>query len=602
MKILKRYSFLTLMAGMMIMAFMATGCQKDTVTLRAHFEQFHNDNGQKLYVNSSYTPKWYGGEKVYVNGLYSEVSVPTSGTNVTLEASASTDGYVAIFTGGTNDDNPVTNTGGTYSFNVPQTQLYEVEGGNQQIKAPMYAFSPNANTPLEFKNMGAVMKIHLENMTADASELHQNLVLTIDSITVIASHVTLWGNATINLSDPNNPIYTCAATSTTTTEESRKIYLDCSQNTDNPISLGYTSGSNTKDLYICVPPVTSTQENHYSIRVCGHLSDGTIAKYMREQNPTVTYNGSLGRSKIALIQFDVKNEHECEWVPGTLPAGTIENALFTVGSDKQVYFSMGNLQWRACDDELVSTTHAVNDGGTAAGVWRFAPNQWDVCGSDNSNISQSCTTWIDLFGWATSGYNEKFPYWSYISTSNYYEYAGNLSSANGNANYDWGVYNAISNGGNEPNKWRTLTDAEWNHLLNTRTTVDGSAGNDHSYKYVRVKIGTNEFREGLLLFKDGYGSTASVPAYNSSSPTSTTLNSIPNGCVFLPCAGSRGGTQGTQGTTISNIGTYGYYWSATGVRQKQAKAWSFHYTANPVSPTTVYNFNGYSVRLVTDKP
>ena len=598
MKILKRYSFLTLMAGMMIMAFMATGCQKDTVTLRAHFEQFHNIDGQKLYVNSSYTPKWYGGEKVYVNGSYSEVSVPTSGTNVTLEASASTDGYVAIFTGGTDQENPVTGADGAYSFNVPQTQLYVVADGNQQIKAPMYAFSPNSSTPLEFKNMGAVMKIHLENMTADASELHQNLVLTIDSITVIASHVTLWGNATVNLSDPNNPIYTCATTGTTTTVESRKIYLDCSQNTNNPISLGYTSGSNTKDLYICVPPVASTQENHYSIRVCGHLSDGTIAKYMREQNPTVTYNGSLGRSKIALIQFDVKDEHECAWVEGSLPDGIIENALFTVGSNKQVYFSMGNLQWRARNDNSESTTeHAVNGGGTAAGVWRFAPNQWDVCGSDNSNISQNCTTWVDLFGWATSGYNDEVPYWNTTSTTNYYDYIGDLSSANNNANYDWGVYNAISNGGNEPNKWRTLTDAEWNYLLNTRTTVDGTAGNGHSYKYVRVKIGTNEYREGLLLFKDGYGSTAGISVYDKTSPTNTTLDDgIPNGCVFLPCAGYR------SGTSLYNIGDYGYYWSATGVRGKQANSWNFHYTTNPVSTTAVYNFTGYSVRLVTDKP
>ena len=33
------------------------------------------------------------------------------------------------------------------------------------------------------------------------------------------------------------------------------------------------------------------------------------------------------------------------------------------------------------------------------------------------------------------------------------------------AKADWGVYNAISNGGNTPNKWRTLTVSEWQYLF-----------------------------------------------------------------------------------------------------------------------------------------
>ncbi len=41
------------------------------------------------------------------------------------------------------------------------------------------------------------------------------------------------------------------------------------------------------------------------------------------------------------------------------------------------------------------------------------------------------------------------------------------------ADCDWGVYNAISNGGNRKNMWRTLTKGEWDYLLNFRYTSSG---------------------------------------------------------------------------------------------------------------------------------
>ena len=75
-----------------------------------------------------------------------------------------------------------------------------------------------------------------------------------------------------------------------------------------------------------------------------------------------------------------------ELVTEPYPEGKI-NGVFSVGNDKKVFFSKGNLQYQASTD-----------------TWRFAESQFDVVGLDNKQISDSDTCWIDLFGWATSGF------------------------------------------------------------------------------------------------------------------------------------------------------------------------------------------------------
>ena len=63
---------------------------------------------------------------------------------------------------------------------------------------------------------------------------------------------------------------------------------------------------------------------------------------------------------------------------GSSPQGNVavENgaimAAFSISDSKQIYFSQGNLQYQA-----------------STGTWRFAEHQYDMIGSDNSNISSS---------------------------------------------------------------------------------------------------------------------------------------------------------------------------------------------------------------------
>ena len=219
-------------------------------------------------------------------------------------------------------------------------------------------------------------------------------------------------------------------------------------------------------------------------------------------------------------------------------------AAFSVSDSTKVYFSQGNLQYQA-----------------SSKTWRFAEHQWDFVGdsingnvyekgvkSDNAKISSSYDGWIDLFGWGTSGYNSVYPY----SNNNYaYAFDGETTDIAG-TNYDWGVYNAISNGGNQVGQWRTLTQSEWNYVISNRTDA----------RYLRGTATVNGVN-GLILLPDNwtlpigavfsYGEDGWKNTYSASDWSKMESN----GAVFLPAAGGRGGTD------VYNVGSYGYYWSSS---------------------------------------
>ncbi len=155
-----------------------------------------------------------------------------------------------------------------------------------------------------------------------------------------------------------------------------------------------------------------------------------------------------------------------ESISPIIPDGALPG-LFSVSATKQVHFSQGNLQYQA-----------------STNTWRFAEHQYDyvgtqtadergnyggnVSGSDNRSISSTYSGWIDLFGWGT-GSNPT------LSSTSYMDYGTFV---------DWGG-NPISNGGNTVNQWRTLTIAEWNYLLNTRTDASSKRGTGHCLWGVR---------------------------------------------------------------------------------------------------------------------
>jgi hypothetical protein len=269
----------------------------------------------------------------------------------------------------------------------------------------------------------------------------------------------------------------------------------------------------------------------------------------------------------------------------TSPVGTI-NSKFSVAADKQVYFSQGNLQYRA-----------------STKTWRFAENQYDYVGDalygnvyvgavkcNNANISSTYTGWIDLFGWGTSGYNHGavcYRPWSYSdNNSDFYAYGesgNNLYDQTGQA--DWG-YNAISNGGNQENSgWRTLKSSEWDYVLNTRNTNSG-------IRFAHVIV-NGVF--GVVLLPDDWD--ASTYVLNNTNITNITAadwtNTLEvNGAVFLPAAGYR------LGTSCSQLNSAGDYWSSSSSTDRYSRCLYFTNTGTLNSTNVNDRRQGLSVRLV----
>ena len=285
-----------------------------------------------------------------------------------------------------------------------------------------------------------------------------------------------------------------------------------------------------------------------------------------------------------------------------VPEGAI-NGLFTINANgDQVYFSQGNLQYQA-----------------STNTWRFAINQYDCIGYDNSNISSTYSGWIDLFGWGTSGYHDaNDPYnvnyqpWSTSTATvnanyNYYGYgpSTNMTAPNltgTSANYDWGVYNPISNGGNTTNQWRVLSFNEWNYIIYFRNTTSG-------FRFAKAQINNVN---GFLLLPDNWNPSTFDLNYtnyygNSGNYSDNTLDPsqwsiLENaGVIFLPVAGVR------YNTTVSKVDSYLVYWTSNYVSHNKAY-WLSYEQDDPNNNMFGAKNTGYSyrakgccVRLVQDR-
>ncbi len=291
------------------------------------------------------------------------------------------------------------------------------------------------------------------------------------------------------------------------------------------------------------------------------------------------------------------------------PEGAI-NGLFSVSATKQVYFSQGNLQYI---------------GSASTPYWKFAENQWDCIGSAQNGAGQGKDR--DLFGWGTSGWNNGnyyyrpwdtywdnegryrgFGYGPYDGTGAVYNLTNHPSLAKDYSKSDWGVYNRISNGGNQAQLWRTLTGLEWGYVFNTRTTSSG-------VRYAKANVNNVN---GVILLPDDWDANFYSLSNTNSSDASFSSNILTAaqwsvleqiGAVFLPAAGARFPYDSSQGLTASvyDVGVYGYYWSVssalitiTKANYRGAEVLSFN-ESNLNPENKIYGiYQGRSVRLVRD--
>ena len=265
------------------------------------------------------------------------------------------------------------------------------------------------------------------------------------------------------------------------------------------------------------------------------------------------------------------------------PTGAI-NGLFSISATQQVYFSQGNLQYKA-----------------STNTWRFADNQYDIVGNGNVNISSIYTGWIDLFGWGTSGYNHGaicYQPWSISANgSDYWVYGLNIYNIyDQTCKADWG-YNAISNGGNTENLWRVPTQDEWSYLFMYRNTSS-------NVRFAKAQV--NEV-DGVIVLPDDWNTNYySINNPNDWQGASYTDNIIDlntwissfeaNGVVFLPAARYR------EGNTYYYWGSSdGHYWSSTYSQYSENATPYLHFTSADLWTSNTYANNrhhGRSVRLI----
>ena len=238
---------------------------------------------------------------------------------------------------------------------------------------------------------------------------------------------------------------------------------------------------------------------------------------------------------------------------------------FTVASGKQVYFAPGNLQ-------LVGEN-----------IWKFADNSWEFFGMSQSDNHR------DLFGWGSAANPNNI-------SQNYQDYSWN----------DWGnnanVQAGIGTG------WHTLSKAEWDYVLYTRTsnsTVFGTNNARFAKAIIRSDVGNGV--KGLILFPDGVSIGSSevttVGTVNRGEEQWTTTCTsaqwtalAAKGCVFLPASGCRYGNQVQDVQGVSESPT-GRYWSSTEA-DSQGYVYTLLFHNTTVYMHSYYRYRGDAVRLV----
>ena len=357
------------------------------------------------------------------------------------------------------------------------------------------------------------------------------------------------------------------------------------------------SGSYVTERGICwgTNPMPTIADNHLADSEAG---EGYYSGYVNRLTPRTTYYFRAYAINENGVGYSEQREVFTDKELPEGPEGAVKG-VFSVSLNKRVRFSKGNLQCK------------IVDASSSSYQWRFAEHQYDYIGDFNTYVDPDYSDWFDLFGWGTSGWdcgNTYYkPYDRYVGSTQYNGRLYGPPHPNGLtgkfANSDWGVFNAISNGGNAVGQWRTLTKSEWVFLLHTRSS---SFGGSHYDCYVKARV---NYVNGLIILPDnwnrGYYPLVGIDQW----PTDYSDNIISAtdwentfealGAVFLPASGKRYGQESIE------MHESGFYWSTSPYSTE-----AFDYEAGLVKfdPQHVYysgwdeyKSSGAAVRLVQDE-
>ena len=378
-----------------------------------------------------------------------------------------------------------------------------------------------------------------------------------------------------------------------------------------------TVGENEEDIATLQTLIQALQQRNYIVGIDPQyeLVDGTskaIGYNIRFQNDTEILV-KHGSSQFKAFDYDIDYVY-MTLADGTrvdierAPVGAIKHA-FSVSGNKKVYFSRGNLQYNC-----------------RTGAWRFAEHQYDVIGTESNTKDVGDPKyfgWISYFAWATSGYHDSndnyntryMPYEHSVENTgesnnptgygpSYVNSSTNLSLVGTYANYDWGVNNAISNGGNQKGMWRTPTYTEWNYLLTGRANASQKLGAATVNGTTGFVLLPDEFELPDTLTFASEEEVGLSLAYTDNVYTANQWKAMERlGAVLLPAEGRSYGTG-----SVDNFGINAFYQTAsapTGSAYKDRSIALLMLISNSAGKTDIYTNSGSrqyccSVRLVQD--
>lgn len=504
-----------------------SACQKENSNRLIIEAESMSSGKMAINGNSSY---WVSGDNVYINGVVFNVNLSDNGqASVDLSNQTLSSPLYGIYPANIYVNQSEVTTG-QYTINIPNTYTYTTCTRSnvtyQNLQSPMVAYKAanSSDNRLFFKHLTGAITVEITN--------NFGFDISVTDVTISSNKYQLSGPCIFNI-----PSVTEAAVGHGVSADETNITnrMQVQMTFNGSSSLTIASGE-TKPVQIPVLPVGS--DNRFTVSVTVQsLFDANKTYTFTKTQPEDNINRAIARAQI-----------------GYAPAKF--GGVFSVGNGSVVRFSPGNLQYQ-----------------TSNSTWHFASNQYDIIGSNNSNINNSQYDGrIDLFGWGT-GSNPT------LSTEDNQDYSDFTN---------WGA-NVIINGGNIGGMWRTLTNGEWISLIEThysqrkigRATVQGVTG---------IVILPVDFEDPML------NNTAFIPSnsgtgawYNSY--TSETWNIMESaGAIFLPTTGVRNGTNLNNSTT-------GYYWSSSHVNNNQAYGLSFD-IGTTTANTTLDRYLGCAVRLV----
>ena len=391
----------------------------------------------------------------------------------------------------------------------------------------------------------------------------KGLMLFPDGVTFAASEATSWG--TINGKSAWNSATKCSAAQWTALEAKGCVFLPAAGNRNGTTinNVGASGYYRTSTVY---------DDNSAYRRLFGEDNDtdpyggrfrGYAVRLVKEITYNVTRDATMSEgwtidpagpvAEGAAVTATYSGSRHVKSV-SYRPTGTIGGQFTINGSGDKVYFSQGNLQYI---------------GSAATPYWKFAENQWDYLGTSTGQNSSATNVNRDLFGWGT----KTDPY----------------KTSNESTSYSWNEWgeNAITNGGNRINSgWRTLESTEWAYLWNGR---DNAAN-------LRTLATVNNVT-GLILMPDGWTASGVALTVTTADYTTNNINSADwntleqQGCVFLPAAGWR------DGTNVQYLTTHLCYYSST--ISGSDCAYRIAIAPNSIYvPNVLYRQYGCSVRLV----